>query len=103
MDQAMARAQIEIRWEEDKRNKRKDNSSGVQNERTFHAPKRHKEFTSTMPRHHSYKRNHQRKEHKTLRKYFDRRPLPYKTHERVPVDKQRLPDYNFSISPGELV
>ena len=61
MDQAMARAQIEIRWEEDKRNKRKDASSGVQIERTFHAPKRHKEFASGMPRHHSDSRNHQRK------------------------------------------
>ena len=75
----------------------------MQSERTFHDPKRHKELASGMLRHHSDRRNHQRKEHQPLRKDIDRRPLPYKTQERVPADKPRLPDYNFSISTGELV
>ena len=103
MDQAMARAQVEIRWEEDKRNKRKDSSSNIQDERKYHNSKRHKELASMIPRHHSEKRNHPTKENQPLRKNFDRRPLPYKAQERVPVEKPRLPDYNFSISPGELV
>ena len=102
MDQVMARAQTEIRWEEDKRNKRKDSSSSRHEERFPNPPKRAKDSEIIARR--PLDRNGRRiMENRPRNREYDSRPSAYTIRGQAASSRPRLPDYNFTVSPGDMV
>ena len=98
----MARAQTEIHWEEDKRNKRKDSSSSRYEERFLNPPKRAKdsEIIAWRP----LDRNGRRiMENRPRNREYDSIPSAYTIRGQAASSRPRLPDYNFTVSPGDLV